>query len=43
VAGMASASNVIAQKAAGILNIYTPDRPATMSILEEAPGYAVDR
>jgi peptide/nickel transport system substrate-binding protein len=40
-AGMASASNVLAQKAGGILKIYTPDSPATMSILEEATSYAV--
>ena len=40
-AGMASASNVLAQKAGGILKVYTPDSPATMSILEEATSYAV--
>jgi len=40
-AGMACASNGLAQKAGGILKVYTPDSPATMSILEEATSYAV--
>ena len=37
----ASGSTVLAQKPGGILKIYTPDSPATMSILEEATTYAV--
>jgi peptide/nickel transport system substrate-binding protein len=40
-AGMASASTVLAQKAGGTLKVYTPDSPATMSILEEATTFAV--
>jgi peptide/nickel transport system substrate-binding protein len=40
-AGMASGSTVLAQKPGGILKIYTPDSPATMSILEEATTFAV--
>jgi peptide/nickel transport system substrate-binding protein len=40
-AGMASGSAVLAQKPGGILKIYTPDSPASMSILEEATTYAV--
>jgi len=40
-ASMAPASTVLAQKAGGILKIYTPDSPATMSILEEATTFAV--
>jgi peptide/nickel transport system substrate-binding protein len=40
-AGMASASNALAQKPGGILKVYSPDSPATMSILEEATSFAV--
>jgi peptide/nickel transport system substrate-binding protein len=40
-AGMASGSTALAQKPGGILKVYTPDSPATMSILEEATSYAV--
>jgi peptide/nickel transport system substrate-binding protein len=39
--GIAAGSTVMAQKAGGILKIYTPDSPASMSILEEATTYAV--
>jgi len=39
--GMACAGTVLAQKPGGILRIYTPDSPATMSILEEATTFAV--
>jgi hypothetical protein len=38
--GIAGGSTVMAQKAGGILKIYTPDSPASMSILEEATTYA---
>ena len=38
---MAAASTALAQKSGGILKIYTPDSPASMSILEEATTYAV--
>ena len=40
-AGMASASTVLAQRAGGTLRIYSPDSPATMSIMEEATSFAV--
>jgi peptide/nickel transport system substrate-binding protein len=41
-AGMvAGASSVLAQKTGGILKVYSPDSPASMSILEEATSYAV--
>jgi len=40
-AGMGAANAALAQKAGGILRIYTPDSPASMSILEEATAYAV--
>jgi hypothetical protein len=39
--GITAGSTVMAQKAGGILKIYTPDSPASMSILEEATTYAV--
>ena len=39
--GIAAGSTVMAQKVGGILKIYTPDSPASMSILEEATTYAV--
>jgi peptide/nickel transport system substrate-binding protein len=39
--GIACASSVLAQKPGGVLRIYTPDSPATMSILEEATTFAV--
>src|SRR5215467_12896000 len=37
---LAAASAVHAQKAGGILRMYTPDSPASMSILEEATVFA---
>jgi len=40
-AGMAAADAALAQKAGGILKIYTPDSPASMSPLEESTAYAV--
>ncbi len=39
--GTAPAGTVLAQKPGGILKVYSPDSPATMSILEEATTYAV--
>ena len=39
--GIAAGSTVMAQKVGGILKIYSPDSPASMSILEEATTYAV--
>ena len=39
--GMAAGSTVLAQKAGGTLRVYSPDSPATMSILEEATIFAV--
>jgi hypothetical protein len=33
---MAAGTTVLAQKAGGTLRVYSPDSPATMSILEEA-------
>ena len=41
VAGMASASTVLAQKSGGILKVHSPDSPASMSIHEEATVFAV--
>jgi hypothetical protein len=38
---MAAGSTVLAQKAGGTLRVYSPDSPATMSILEEATIFAV--
>src|SRR5437868_5802150 len=40
-AGMAFSGTVLAQKPGGILKVFTPDSPASMSILEEATVYAV--
>ena len=40
-AGMVSACTVLAQNPGGTLQIYTPNSPSTMSILEEATVYAV--
>src|SRR5262245_15879897 len=40
-ASMATASSALAQKYGGTLRIYSPDSPATMSIMEEATSFAV--
>ena len=40
-AGMAVVDAALAQKTGGILKIYTPDSPASMSPLEESTAYAV--
>src|SRR5215470_17322155 len=40
-AGLAAASNALAQKTGGTLKVYSPDSPATMSIMEEATSFAV--
>jgi peptide/nickel transport system substrate-binding protein len=40
-AGMGAVDAAMAQKSGGILRIYTPDSPASMSILEESTAYAV--
>jgi peptide/nickel transport system substrate-binding protein len=40
-AGMGALDTALAQKAGGILKIYTPDSPASMSPLEEATAFAV--
>src|SRR5215475_5060921 len=41
VAAMAAAGTALAQKSGGILKVYSPDSPASMSILEESTSYAV--
>ena len=40
-AGLAVGNSALAQKYGGTLRIYSPDSPATMSILEEATSLAV--
>jgi peptide/nickel transport system substrate-binding protein len=40
-AGLGAVDTALAQKAGGILKIYTPDSPASMSPLEEATAFAV--
>jgi hypothetical protein len=42
-AGTSAVDTALAQKAGGILKIYTPDSPASMSPLEEATIFAVGR
>ena len=39
--GLAVGNSALAQKYGGTLRIYSPDSPATMSILEEATSLAV--
>jgi peptide/nickel transport system substrate-binding protein len=39
--GLAVGNSALAQKYGGTLRIYSPDSPATMSILEEATSFAV--
>ena len=41
VAGMATAGTALAQKSGGILKVYSPDSPSSMSILEEGTSFAV--
>src|SRR5262245_3950037 len=40
-AGMSVVDTALAQKAGGILRVYTPDSPASMSTLEEPTVFAV--
>ena len=40
-AGIAGGSSALAQKTGGILKVYSPDSPASMSPLEEATTFAV--
>jgi peptide/nickel transport system substrate-binding protein len=40
-AGMSAPDHALAQKAGGVLKIYSPDSPASMSPLEESTAFAV--